>query len=152
MSGSVGGAEAAEPNLVPILDMVFQLITFFMLVINVKAATMDQTLQLPVVGSAAPADSTGLRAVVLNINGEGDVNIGGVVQTDIKGYVSNEADQIRLQDGLKKGDDLSTRTIVVVRGDKRAKFKSVYAVVKACQEVGFHRFSYMTTFEPGKEP
>ena len=27
----------AEPNLTPILDMVFQLITFFMLVINFKA-------------------------------------------------------------------------------------------------------------------
>ena len=30
-----------EPNLTPILDMVFQLITFFMLVINFKGAAMD---------------------------------------------------------------------------------------------------------------
>ena len=41
-------ADRAEPNLVPILDMVFQLITFFMLVINFKAAETDTSLKLPV--------------------------------------------------------------------------------------------------------
>ena len=40
----------SEPNLTPMLDMVFQLITFFMLVINFKAAEIDQNLSLPVVG------------------------------------------------------------------------------------------------------
>ena len=55
MSGSVpGGGVKAEPNLTPILDMVFQLITFFMLVINFKSAELDLSLQLPVIGSAKP--------------------------------------------------------------------------------------------------
>ena len=31
---SAQGLEGAEPNLTPMLDMVFQLVTFFMLVIN----------------------------------------------------------------------------------------------------------------------
>lgn len=53
MSASVGGSgQKAEPNLTPILDMVFQLITFFMLVINFKSASMDLELKLPVLGSA----------------------------------------------------------------------------------------------------
>ena len=47
------------PNLTPILDMVFQLITFFMLVINFKAGQMDLSLKLPVVGSARPVDTKG---------------------------------------------------------------------------------------------
>ena len=46
--------KSAEPNLTPILDMVFQLITFFMLVMNFKAAEIDATLLLPVIGSAKP--------------------------------------------------------------------------------------------------
>ena len=55
MSGSVpGGGVKAEPNLTPILDMVFQLITFFMLVLNFKAAELDLSLQLPVITSAKP--------------------------------------------------------------------------------------------------
>ena len=59
MSASMSHASSAEPNLTPILDMVFQLITFFMLVINFKAAAMDLDLKLPVVGSARPVDTQG---------------------------------------------------------------------------------------------
>ena len=64
----------AEPNLTPILDMVFQLITFFMLVINFKSAEVDLCLKLPVVGSARPVDSKGQRdLLVLNIEHDGQL-------------------------------------------------------------------------------
>ena len=62
MADSVGGEVKAEPNLTPILDMVFQLITFFMLVINFKSAELDLTLNLPVVGSARPVVDHGGRS------------------------------------------------------------------------------------------
>jgi biopolymer transport protein ExbD len=70
MSGSVpGGDSSATPNLTPILDMVFQLITFFMLVINFKAAELDLSLQLPVLMSAKPlpAGAGKLKILVLNV-------------------------------------------------------------------------------------
>ena len=57
MSGQLSQEVKAEPNLTPILDMVFQLITFFMLVINFKSAEMDLSLKLPVVGSARPVET-----------------------------------------------------------------------------------------------
>ena len=62
--------EKSEPNLTPILDMVFQLITFFMLVINFKAAELDLSLQLPVLASARPLPEPGsnLKMLVLNVN------------------------------------------------------------------------------------
>ena len=55
------------PNLTPILDMVFQLITFFMLVLNFKAAELDQTLTLPVVGSARAVEKATGSYLVLNV-------------------------------------------------------------------------------------
>ena len=70
MSGSLpGGGAKAEPNLTPILDMVFQLITFFMLVINFKAAELDLSLQLPVLASAKPlpGDAKDMKFLVLNV-------------------------------------------------------------------------------------
>ena len=69
MSGSLpGGGVKAEPNLTPILDMVFQLITFFMLVINFKAAELDLSLQLPVLGSAKPLpEDQNMKLLVLNV-------------------------------------------------------------------------------------
>jgi biopolymer transport protein ExbD len=67
MSGSVG-SDKLDPNLTPILDMVFQLITFFMLVINFKAAELDLTLKLPVLGSAKPLpEGPGVKILVLNV-------------------------------------------------------------------------------------
>jgi biopolymer transport protein ExbD len=72
MSRSHGEGVKSEPNLTPILDMVFQLITFFMLVINFKAAELDMTLKLPVVGSAQPVDTHGKdKLLVLNIQNAG---------------------------------------------------------------------------------
>ena len=62
MSGPCRSEVKAEPNLTPILDMVFQLITFFMLVINFKSAEMDLSLRLPVVGSARPVERRASRA------------------------------------------------------------------------------------------
>ena len=48
--------------------MVFQLITFFMLVINFKSAEMDLSLKLPVVGSARPVlGGDGAQLLVLNV-------------------------------------------------------------------------------------
>ncbi len=61
-------AEKAEPNLTPILDMVFQLITFFMLVLNFKAAELDLSLRLPFSGSAKPLPPDAqVKMLVLNV-------------------------------------------------------------------------------------
>ena len=67
---------SAEPNLTPMLDMVFQLVTFFMLVINFKSAQLDMNLKLPVVGSARPVDTKGQQdLLVLNIDKTGQLTV-----------------------------------------------------------------------------
>ena len=48
MSASGSKAVSAEPDLTPLLDVVFQLITFFMLVINFSNDNYDQRVRLPV--------------------------------------------------------------------------------------------------------
>ena len=134
----------AEPNLVPILDMVFQLITFFMLVVNFKGAETDQSVQLPVLGSARPVDTKGHENVlVLNIDPQGRLKVYGAVK-DVKTYVANEArseaDKLLVtKAGFKRGDELPTT--VVIRADKKIPFKLLNEVVKICQEEGYRKFS-----------
>src|SRR5208283_4487377 len=79
MSGRVPGGVKAEPNLTPILDMVFQLITFFMLVLNFKAAELDLNLQLPVITSAKPLPDRdkSLKLLVLNVEIATKCPVGG---------------------------------------------------------------------------
>src|SRR5688572_21788623 len=91
MSASMSHAASAEPNLTPMLDMVFQLVTFFMLVINFKAASLDMSLKLPVVGSARPVDTQGQEELlILNIDSKGQLNVYGMSK-DIESYIAGEA-------------------------------------------------------------
>ena len=91
MSASLSHGASAEPNLTPMLDMVFQLVTFFMLVINFKSASMDLSLKLPVVGSAQPVDNKGQEdLLVLNVNEAGKLNVYGESR-DIDTYIAEES-------------------------------------------------------------
>ena len=70
----------AEPNLTPLLDVVFQLITFFMLVINFSSENYDQRVRLPVADSARPIDEpeqVSEDRLVLNVDSEGHLLIAG---------------------------------------------------------------------------
>ena len=96
MSGSAA-EERFEPNLTPILDMVFQLITFFMLVTSFKAAALDVNLKLPVIGSAQPVDTTGMGdLLVLNVDQQGNIRVFGEERQDVEQYIASEAEAARL--------------------------------------------------------
>jgi len=141
---SHGGGEGAEPNLTPMLDMVFQLVTFFMLVINFKAASLDLSLKLPVVGSARPVDTGGQEELlILNIDLHGKLNVYGMPK-EVNSYIAGEAQASLLaarqaNPTIKMGDELPTT--VVVRADKTTPFKLLYNVIKICQDHGYRKFA-----------
>jgi len=145
MSGSVSSNVKAEPNLTPILDMVFQLITFFMLVINFKSAEMDLSLKLPVVGSARPVDSKGQKELlVLNIDDVGTLKIYNRPVANIDGYIQQEAQASRMAarltpEDIEAGEELPTT--IVIRADRATPFKMLNRVIKACQDNGFRKFA-----------
>ena len=139
----------AEPNLTPILDMVFQLITFFMLVINFKSLEMDLSLKLPVVGSARPVDTKGQKELlVLNINDVGTLKIYNRAVDNIEGYIRQESQSSMMaarlkQEDLDAGEELPTT--IVIRADRATPFKMLNRVIKACQENGFRKFALKAT-------
>jgi len=145
MSGWLSQNLKAEPNLTPILDMVFQLITFFMLVINFKSVEMDLSLKLPVVGSARPVETHGPRGLlVLNIDDAGRLKIYGRVIGDIDAYIAQEAAASRMAARLTAADVEAAQdlpTTVVIRADRATPFGMLNRVIKACQKNGFRRFA-----------
>ncbi len=145
MPSRINCLTSAQPNLTPILDMVFQLITFFMLVINFKAAAMDQSLKLPVIGSARPADTEGQEDVlVLNIDSEGNLIVYGK-KVEVGPYLARESQASSLTARRRSpdfhyGDALPT--MVVVRADRRTPFRLLNRVLSACQKEGFRRLTF----------
>lgn len=143
MTASLGD-KGAEPNLVPILDMVFQLITFFMLVINFQGAALDLSLQLPVLGSAKPLDTQGQEGlIVLNIDADGRLKVYGV-EKDIEAYIAEEA-RVAIQSLERAGESVEPGaelpTTVVIRADRSTPYEMLDRVITTCQRHGFLKFA-----------
>lgn len=134
----------AEPNLTPMLDMVFQLITFFVLVINFRSAEIDFTLNLPVVGSARPVDTDGhVGLLVLNIDGRGQLKTTRAI-ADIDNFLKIQAQATMLASRITPADlerGVELPTTVVIRADRETPFAKVNRVIKACQDNGFRSFA-----------
>src|ERR1700682_3097388 len=102
MSASMSKEMRAEPNLTPLLDVVFQLITFFMLVINFSSENYDARVRLPVAGSARPIEGGEKAAaedrLVLNVDRQGHLLMTGRVLTSTQAIqeIKHQADLVKL--------------------------------------------------------
>ncbi|MFO0951751.1 MAG: biopolymer transporter ExbD [Isosphaeraceae bacterium] len=148
MSASVDSMKA-EPDLTPLLDVVFQLITFFMLVINFSNDNFDQRVKLPVAGTARPVEERERVAedrLVLNIDKEGHLLMNGQAMPMHKAVseIKHQADLVKLNlkaAGQKPGDNGMLPTTIVLRADKDVEFSSFYGLLTACQSNGFYKFA-----------
>jgi biopolymer transport protein ExbD len=154
MAGKLSQDVKAEPNLTPILDMVFQLITFFMLVMTFKSAEIDFNLKLPVVGSARPVKTDGRTGLlVLNVDQSGNVRTTQPIR-DLDSFIRVQSQATLIANHitpaeLEAGGELPTT--VVIRADRGTPFGKLNRVIKACQEGGFRKFA-LKAIEREPEP
>ncbi len=149
MSASLSTELKAEPNLTPLLDVVFQLITFFMLMINFSSDNYDRRITLPVAGSARPVEDDRQVAedrLVLNIDRDGHLLMGGEAQTihQASQTIRHQAELIKLNlkaAGKKTDATGSLPTTIVLRADRDTAFSSLLGLIKACQSNGFRKFA-----------
>ena len=149
MSGSLKNKANAEPNLTPVLDMVFQLITFFMLVINFKANLIDRAMELPIVGTARPVDpkSNARMQIMMNLNNKGQFTVFNkpIPDEKIPDYIAMQAQSAKLSErrlnpNFDENGDLQTE--VVIRADSATPFTKLYQVIKECQDQNFRNFAF----------
>ena len=131
------------------LDMVFQLVTFFMLVINFKANQIDTQMELPVVGSARPVKADGLQLMMVNINNKGQFTVFNKPYSDqqMEQYIAAQATSDRLAARCSKSsfddtDDLPTT--VVIRADRNTPFEKLDHALKLCQANHYRDFVFRT--------
>jgi biopolymer transport protein ExbD len=150
MSATVTRETRAEPNLTPLLDVVFQLITFFMLVINFSNDNYDQRIKLPVAGSARPVEEGDKAAsedrLVLNVDRQGHLLINGEVlsQTKAIAEIKHQAALVKgyvKAAGIKLNATGDLPTTIVLRADRDTPFSSLFSLITACQANGFRKFA-----------
>lgn len=135
---------SAEPNLVPLLDLVLQLVMFFMMVAQFAVMEQtDQTIKLPQAAQAKPIPEEGLGpdVVFLGITDQGDVKVTGrpPMKTEEEVVVFLKQAYAAAQERAKKEGQSDVRTLVVIRADQNADFAQVYKVMRRCQEAGLRK-------------
>jgi biopolymer transport protein ExbD len=123
----------AELDWTPMIDITFQLITFFLFVLSFSDSEQDERIQLPESELAKPSENVLEFPVTLHLTKEGTVIIGGQETTiaDVQTHLVREANLLEL-----RGKPLSTATIVI-RAHKDVPAGKVQELIKQCQ---MHRF------------
>jgi biopolymer transport protein ExbD len=126
-----------EGDLTPMIDMTFQLIAFFMVLVNFTDTDPDQRIQLPSSVLAKPPDTVLNIPLTIQLTKDGKVVIGGEECTidDVKSKLTSEKQFLEYQE--KSAADAT----VIVRADKVAKTGLVQKLVEVCQEAGFEKFA-----------
>ena len=126
--------EGCSVNMTPMIDVVFQLIIFFIVTINI-ADSKDETvrLELGTNGQEVESGDTKASALVIDVSQKGRISIGNVEvrQSDLKTMMAR---RFRLY-----GNNFQ----VWVRGDARATHKQIRKVMDTCTASGVGRVSFI---------
>ena len=140
-------AEATEGDLTPMIDMVFQLIAFFMVLINFTQAEQDKRIQLPVSALAKPPETKLERVITLHVDDENDTIIYSGRELSLKeleGQLRTKVSELK-DNGFEASD-----AIVIIRGDRYAKTGFVQQVIEACQIAKFEKFRLRAVYKKPK--
>src|SRR4051794_24618766 len=125
MSASVD-AEGLDVNLTPLLDLVLQLIMFFMITVNfVRVDQFDDAITLPLASQAVPLDNSAEDWVFLNLDGEGRL-VGSLRNAlldtpgKLKAHLEREKESLE-RAAKAKGKTGEIKIVVIFRADKECK-------------------------------
>jgi biopolymer transport protein ExbD len=124
ITSSVERRTGAGIELTPLIDMVFLLLVFFLVATTFHQEEREMQIALPVASSAAPI-SVQLRELIVNVDAEGDITVGGrVMAVDALATLVKEAVQA------------NPRQKVTVRGDRGTAYANVVRVLDVCKQSG----------------
>ena len=146
------GREAGEPNLIPLLDLVFQLIMFFMITVNfVRTEQLSEDVGLPVAQSAVPLDRSAHNYVFLNMNRNGKLLVGSGDDVSTPGklrvYVDREKRKLE-REAHERGFKGEVKVVVVLRADKEATYKDIWEALDSCTKAGYQRWQLRVLHKP----
>jgi biopolymer transport protein TolR len=141
MSASMGD-EGLDVNLTPLLDLVLQLIMFFMITVNfVRVDQFDDSIQLPVAHNAVPIENSAEELIFLNMDGNG--RLVGMLSTfaldtpeKLKVHLMREKESVE-RNARNRGKTGELKIVVILRADRNCKYTDVWSALNSCQRAGF---------------
>ena len=130
-------AVTAEADMTPMIDMTFQLIAFFMVLLNFGEGEQDARIKLPSSELAKPPDAPLESPLVLQLTEGGKVLFNGdeLSIPDMDRPLRLEAEMLERR---KKSIGEAT---VIIRADATTKTGVVQELIKKCQDIRFEKFA-----------
>jgi len=140
--GPAGEGMKAEPNLTPMLDMVLQLVMFFMLVANFRKDEANASIHLPTGESPQPIsrDSKESDILYINVDEKGRIiipNMDPKTKDQITGYLEDQYKKKKGEAEKRKernpNESDEVRTLVVLRCDENIDFGTFHDILEAAE-------------------
>ncbi|MHC4181266.1 MAG: ExbD/TolR family protein [Planctomycetota bacterium] len=125
-----------KPDMTPMIDIVFQLMAFFMLVINITKVDQSALIRLPASELAKPPDAPPESPITLQLTSQGTVIFGGEKSPAgqdpmlwLRRLLLRESQIIEHTPGVEVAD-----ATIIIRADRGAKTGEVQKLMQLCQD------------------
>lgn len=124
-------------NLTPMIDVVFQIIIFFVFTIDLDKEKISESLRLGDAPNGAPVEEAEPMTVSVQVTDSGYIQMGAAYLTvkQFKGIMANTVKRY------------GSNVPVVIYGDVRTKHKDIRVVLDACSQVGLWKISFAAVQE-----
>jgi biopolymer transport protein ExbD len=112
-------------NLTPMIDVVFQLIIFFLVSSHLSKQEAQMTLPLPVAASGETPSQSSVKRLTLNVLQDGSLILAG-----------RRIERQELQDRLRAAQSEQGQLEVRIRGDRTVPYQFVEPALTACARAG----------------
>jgi biopolymer transport protein ExbD len=127
-----------EIDMTPMIDICFQLLTFFVFILSFEGADQDARIMLPASELAKPPEKPEETPITLQVTKDGQILAGGQqFPTPEAAKSLLNAEKTVLEQRGKSVADAN----IIIRAHKDAKTGDVQKLIKTAQEVQFVRFS-----------
>jgi biopolymer transport protein ExbD len=133
--------EYMSGNLTAMIDVVFQLIIFFVATVSLQDQTFDATLKLAMAPDGQPVTAKNPLEVVIDVNSEGQILMGRIR------YDKNTLGAILRQTAGTYGSD---NVPIIIRGDGRTRHQDIKTVMDQCTGAGMYRIKFAAVKEAGQ--
>ena len=122
----------AQLDMTPMIDVVFQLIIFFITTVDMESKALDTKVRMAMSPNGPVEDVKDPRTVVVDVDSDGTISI---MKTRLsEGQLLNILNKARNSSGQS--------TPVVIRGDLAAKHEQVKRVMDICGKAGLWKIRF----------
>ncbi|MFA6928974.1 MAG: biopolymer transporter ExbD [Lentisphaeria bacterium] len=121
--------EELQTPITSMIDIVFQLIIYFIVTSSVDKDMVDETIKLAEATHSPAVETTDPRMVVINVNAQGKVNIA------LQPLNMKQLEQLLLAMKVQSGNSVP----ILIRCDGNTRFDYVDQVMQRAAKVGLYR-------------